>query len=488
MKLHNFNQFCCNLFFLFLFLFLVAGTYSHLLAAESDQIPVVILEQFSPPTDKNLEYLGPALTEMVKIRLESQGIDVIKVGHGDQKRIKALSNLGDLLLKGKIQKNNQIIDLAVQLFPMDSTGSEQAANTGAIKPLKTWRIRAQNLSILSRRASLLTGELADVIRDSHQLLIARKETALLDEKLNKAALSSKSQDNLEMTRIHPDRLVRERLAKDQAKEMKEIGLPMPENSTGNTHDSIARSESTDETQASGSSPAPPSEHEWAQLHRDQQPRRSWWSYLWPFGSEAKKQQETMKIPQSYQAVTADQGRFGRDLSELEKAEKPIYLPKDKLPVPPPKNEEFRIPDPQSVDDVLNSAVIIEKKNREKRSWFSFLMPWKRDNRDYEIIVNQTDLGGEPLPNLDQASSPLPDPNRLSTNPAIPADSSPALEQQNKKAGTHPDKTGLSRQKENDLRESLAATGSNSSEGKGMEQKEESSGEERQKETPVWVWE
>jgi len=370
-----------------------------LLAPGQQEVPVVVLERFTPPDSKDLAYLSPALTEMVKIRLESQGIDVIPADPKDEERISALSSVAELIMSGRITTQGGVVDLEVELRRMGSAASE------ASMPLKVWHVRSEDLGMLAQKTSLLTGQIADAIRTSHELMAAEAEKAKMAS-LEKAEGQDQDGEDLELSRMHPDKLVRERLASDQEKERQKA---IEEARAG-------AKKMKEDTRYWDPLPSPYYAENEELLEQDYHPEpipekkdgpeRSWWSYLWPWGHENgdNGDEAALQEQETFQAATAQDV----DLGEIEESKQPLVVPRDKLPVPPPEPVELTIPEPQSVEDVLRSATLVKKEKKREEKWYSFLMPWEDDTEDYDIILNKTDLEGRQGSQAGQSGGKLAD--------------------------------------------------------------------------------
>ena len=370
--------------------FFPSAVFSAGYTPDQQNVPVVVLERFKPPGTPSLHYLGQALTEMIKIRLESQGIDVIQLDQADQEKMAALASIADLLMTGRIQEENGVVDLEVDLLRLG--GSEQLEGAAA-RPLKVWHVKSQDLGMLAQKTSLLSGQIADAVRSSHELMLAEAEKARKAEAGEDEA-SPEEEGDLELARMHPDRLVRERLAMDQEKERQRA---IEEAKKG-------AKEMKEDTRYWDPLPSPYYSENEELLEQDYHPEPiggkeeqqegqegsgSWWSRLWPWGGDEKEAAEGEQSS-TYEAVNASEV----DLEDVEEAHQPLVVPRDKLPVPPPKPVDFTIPEPQSVDEVLRSATLVKRDKKKEEKWYSFLIPWGDDTDDYDIILNKTDLGQE----------------------------------------------------------------------------------------------
>ena len=382
----------------------------------TSKTPLVAMEPLvSEPASIN--YVGKALSKMFLTRLSSEGIDTVLVGGAADSD---LMSVADFVITGKVVKVSDHYEASFELkSPKDGT------------IIKQWNLKASNLGVLAKDAALLSAKISDTVKNTGEVLVANTVSDF-------AALAGpdskkiKASDEFALARLHPDILVREKLEKDELKEIeqqrKKIGtsrtvrrqgedvegdsfMPLPdvydvgddapedqnvENEQGSPKSASVSSEEDEDD--SSFMPIPdvydPDDDEDAVekpksveissgMHKHEELKSkgagedksnkkgkgSWYSWLWPFGNNNQNDSEAKLVSQ------AKETRLQKEESDKE----PIVISStQKLPVPPPPNVRFEIPEPVPLDEALSKIENIKVERKEEKGWFSRLWPWTEE--------------------------------------------------------------------------------------------------------------
>ncbi len=334
-------------------------------------------------TDKEYSYVGPALTHMLDTRLSSEGIDcfVVASAQGQSEEVK----LSDFLVTGQVVKGDNTFDAEIFL---KEPGSDEV--------LKSWHLKAVSLDALAQNVALFSVKLADTIKHAEDILIEGPGVA---EGPGEAQGNPES-DEFKMARMHPDKLVREQLVKDEEKERElerqktqeqkrierqqalaqkkepEEWFPIADVYDPDT-DELPKAEPQEQPSVNGTVEAgkqnvsaPPPE--------GGQGERSWLSWLWPFGKKDKieEQQEWEKEREELRA------------EQIKNEHAAKVVPEDALPYPPPPQIQFNIPEPVPTDQALkkiDEMYVSKPLPREKEEgWLSRLWPWGNEGHEPAI--------------------------------------------------------------------------------------------------------
>lgn len=403
-------------FFIFLLLLFVVAAY-----AQGSKKPLVAIEPIKCDSSSPA-YIGKALSQMLITRLSSEDIDTVLVGKGKT----SVVELADFILSGKVSRMGNGFGASFWL---------KSSQNG--KTVKTWDLVASDLGMLAQKTSLLSAKMADAIKHTGEVLVA-------DTVSNFATLAGpgskkiEANDEFAMARLHPDILVRQRLEKDEEREIRQQKrqaqqtgssrplatgeddsyMPLPDvydagddvpegEMTGNTVNKAATVK-TEEEDDNSFFPLPdvyePDDDENAvetpkkvsvknetqmtsagdteegsspSSGAAQKEKGSWYSWLWPFGSKEKENQ----LP------TVSQAKETRLEKEKEDKEPVVVSSKEKLPVPPPPEVEFSIPEPVPLEKALGQIENIKVERKKEKGWLSRLWPW--GDSDEELVVKTT---------------------------------------------------------------------------------------------------
>ena len=385
--------------------------------AETTKNPLVAIEAIRCDSTSQA-YVGKALSEMLITRLSSEDIDTVLVGRDKA----SVVELSDFVLSGRVKGKGGRFEAEFQL---------KSPKTG--KVVKEWTLVAPSLGMLAQKASLLSAKMADTIKHTGEVLVA-------DTVSNFATLAGpgskkiKTNDEFEMARLHPDILVRERLEKDEEREIRQQKagrssggnhpvatseddsyMPLPdvydagddvsEGEIQGGQESKSASMKKEEEDDSSFFPLPdvydPDDDENAvdapkkepvntvaeaassEKHPENAPgssaeakkeNESWYSWLWPFGGKEEKN----KVP------SVSQAKETRLQKEREDKEPVVVSAGEKLPVPAPPQVEFNIPEPVPLDQALSQIENIKVEKKEERGWLSWIWPW--GNHEEEQVV------------------------------------------------------------------------------------------------------
>ncbi len=359
-----------------------------LLSAETSvRRPMVAILPLESPGG-SMSYVGPAVTQMLDTRLASEGIDTFIVpSAGNQ--TEAVS-LADFMVDGKITEDNNIFDAEIAL--KKPSGGEV---------LKVWHLKAVSLDALAQNAALFSVKLADTIKHAEQVLIPLSGEGGAAENSADADLSK---DDFAMARLHPDKLVREQLKQDEEKELEaqrqkteeqrqqeqqlalknkksddENWFPLPD-----VYDADTDEPAEPETEAEVPAPeeANASAGSVSASTGQAQDKKSWFSRLWPFGSDKNAEQESWK-----------KERAKLEENEAETGREAKVVPEDDVPYPPPRQVKFEIPEPVPLDEALARVDKMyagsKPQPEEDEGWFSWLWPW--GSKESSEAVSQATL-------------------------------------------------------------------------------------------------
>ncbi len=402
-------------------------------SSETTKTPLVAME----PIKSNVDYIGKALTNMFLTRLTSEGIDTVTVKGGQESE--PVLELADFLFTGNVIDKGGHVEASFQL---------KSPKDGSL--IKDWKLRAPSLDILARDASLLSAKVSDTIKHSGQVLVSDVASgfAALDGPGSKKIATD---DEFQMARLHPDILVREKLEKDEEREIEaqKKGLspssseasseedyytPLPD--VYNTTDDISAKEQAQyekerqeaqgqaeeeedydsympipdvynpesDEDASERKPAPAAPSladKGDKQHSSAKKGKSWYSWLWPFGKE--KEDENKEL--------VSQAKKTRLKKEQEDREPVVVSSKDKLPIPPPPKVDFNVPEPVPLDKALSEIEDFKvERKKVKRSWLSRLWPFGEEESG--VIV-------KPSPKKENASASIQPPEiKEQTQPAV----------------------------------------------------------------------
>ena len=408
-----------SLFFsVFLFLLLMPVVSAH---AQVSKNPLVAVEPVKCDSSSQA-YIGKALSQMLITRLSSEDIDAVLVG----KEKTSVVELADFVLSGTVSKMENGFGASFWL---------KSPKNG--KTIKSWDLVASDLGMLAKKTSLLSAKMADAIKHTGEVLVA-------DTVSNFATLAGpgskkiEANDEFAMARLHPDILVRERLEKDEEREIRQQKraaqqtgrsgsvstgeddsyMPLPD--VYDAGDDVPEGEMTgdpgnrtasvkkEEEDESSFFPLPdvydPDDDEDAVETPKKVPvknetqitsagdkkegssystgtaekeKGSWYSWLWPFGSKEKKNQ----VP------SVSQAKETRLQKEKEDKEPVVVSSKEKIPVPPPPKVEFSIPEPVPLDKALGQIENIKVERKKEKGWLSRLWPW--GEHEEELVVKTT---------------------------------------------------------------------------------------------------
>ena len=322
-------------------------------------------------------FVGKALTQMLVTRLSSEGIDCFILNR--DKNTTSLE-LADFLVSGKVEKSGKIFTTFMTLKEPKSG-----------KVLKKWELRSQNLEALARDISLFSAKLADSIKNTGDVLNTFSSMANLVEQ----GEGKKIKNDFEMARMHPDVLVRENLEKDEAKEIEQERKRQEEEKIREKEQEKMAQESDDESWMPIPDPYNIEDDEDTPPKLDPIPRssdkdnieenkgskKSWYSWLWPFGSSEEEKEEKRKK----ELLVAKAPELNKGNKEA-----PKIIKSNEVPIPPPPKVDFNIPEPVSMDEVykkLEKISIEEKKEKDKSSWYSWLWPFGGDDEDIDVNIN-----------------------------------------------------------------------------------------------------
>ena len=319
--------------------------------------------------DRNYSYVGPAVTQMLDTRLSSEGIDTFVVSNSDEHS--EAVGLADFLITGQVIKNENTFDAAIFL---------KEPEKGEI--LKTWHLKAVSLGVLAQDTGLLSVKLAETIKHAEDILInAPKEVQATGQEQN-----GSTSDEYEAARMHPDRLVREKMAQDEKKE-REIEAKKTEEQKRQEREqakAMARKKipevspiidvydpESDELPKPVEQPADNSSiavDDQTEISPSGPPEKSWYSKLWPFGSNKEEQKDSWE--KDREKLQAQQKKKEKRVARV--------VPEDDLPYPPPGNVKFDIPEPVPLNQALSkiSKIYTEKPApRKEKGWQSWFWPW-----------------------------------------------------------------------------------------------------------------
>jgi len=404
---------CFSLCVLFVaFLMPVSASY-----AETTKNPLVAIEPIRCDSPSQA-YVGKALSEMLITRLSSEDIDTVLVGRDKA----SVVELSDFVLSGRVNGNGGRFEAKFQL---KSPKSE--------KVVKEWSLVAPNLGMLAQKASLLSAKMADTIKHTGEVLVADTVSSFATL-AGPGSKKIKTNDEFEMARLHPDILVRERLEKDEEREIRQqkagrssggnrpvatseddsymplpdvydAGDDVPEGEIQGDQGPKSASMKKEEEDDSSFFPLPdvydPDDDENAVDAPKKEPvntvaeaassekhpenasgssaeakkeKKSWYSWLWPFGGKEEKN----KVP------SVSQAKETRLQKEREDKEPVVVSASEKLPVPAPPQVEFNIPEPVPLDQALSQIENIKVEKKEERGWLSWIWPW--GNHEEEQVV------------------------------------------------------------------------------------------------------
>lgn len=388
----------------------------------STKNPMVVFEPVRCDSG-SMDYVGKAITRMLVTRLSSEGIDTIVPN--DNSEMAKVSEVADFVITGTCAQNGQVYESSFQLrSPKEN------------KVIRSWNLRDQNLGVMARDVSLLSAKMADVIKNSGQLLISDTASNLVPFSSTDSK-KVKMDDEFEMARMHPDILVRERLEKDEEREIRQQRkgrsgykpsyggtasenedsyMPLPD--VYDEGDDYTKGDEKQKEVATGTTkkdddgydsffPVPdvydpgddegPAQKEKVAVKAEQQDggkkyqatpsgsavkgkggkeQNSWYSWLWPFGKD-----------QDDKRVTVSQAKETRLEKEKAEAEKHTVVVQDgsNLPIPPPPKVDFNIPEPVPLDQALSKIKDIQVEKRNKRGWLSWLWPWGEEEAPEKIV-------------------------------------------------------------------------------------------------------
>lgn len=322
--------------------------------------------------DKNYSYVGPAVTKMLDTRLSSEGIDTFVVSNPETHS--EAVNLADFLVAGQVVRNENIFDAEIFL---------KEPNKGEV--LKTWHLKAVSLGVLAQDTGLLSVKLAEAIKHAEDILInAPKEVEAAGQEQG-----GYTSEEYEALRMHPDRLVREKMAEDEKKEKEIEARKTEEQKRQEREQAKARAlkkepeewfpiadvydPESDELPKPEKQPADNSStalEDQAEVSPPVPPGKSWYSKLWPFGGEKEKQEE------QEDSWEKDRKKLQAEQKKNERVAR--VVPEDDLPYPPPKKTKFDIPEPVPLDQALAKIgkIYVEKPApRKERGWLSWFWPW-----------------------------------------------------------------------------------------------------------------
>ncbi len=387
----------------------------------STKNPMVVFEPVHCDSG-SIDYVGKAITRMLVTRLSSEGIDTIVPN--DNSEMAKVSEVADFVITGTCSQKGQIYESSFQLrSPKEN------------KVIRSWNLRDQNLGVMARNVSLLSAKMADVIKNSGQLLISDTGSNILPFSSNDSK-KVKMDDEFKMARMHPDILVRQRLEKDEEREISQqrkdqsgsepsYGKTAPDNDDSymplpdvyDEGDDYTKGDEKQEKVATGTTkkdvdgydsffPVPdvydpgddegPTQKEMDTVKADQRDgglkyqgtpsglemanqgskeQNHWYSRLWPFGKDKDEK-----------GVTLSQAKETRLQKEKAEADKNTVVVQDgaKLPIPPPPQVDFNIPEPVPLDQALSKIKNIQVEKRNKRGWFSWLWPWGEEEAPERI--------------------------------------------------------------------------------------------------------
>ena len=333
--------------------------------------------------DSRYSYVGPAMTQMLETRLASEGIDTFSLsGEGIDSDAAKLS---DFIVTGQVIREDNAFDVKIYL---------KDPGTGEI--LKAWQLKAVSLEVLAQDVGLFSVKLADTIKNAEDILKNRPESS----RAGNSGQTDMVSDEFLMARMHPDKLVREQLEKDQEKEReqeKERRLELKKEQKQRQQ----RTESAEEWASpvydvydpeSDDIPNPQAEQEAnSSLSLNPEPiaqdmsgedskETSWYSFLWPFGQDHDQEQEGWE-------------KEKKKLDEERAAgqEAPKVVQENRLPYPPPPHEDFHIPSPVPVNEAVAKAEKMYAQQPVKpkeEGWFSWLWPWGNEEETVSATPEQ----------------------------------------------------------------------------------------------------
>lgn len=384
--------------------------------ASSDKTPLVAMKPVvSEP--ESISYVGKALSRMLLTRLSSEGIDAVLVSETSSSD---LMSVADFVITGKVVMATDSYEAFFEL---------RSSKDGSL--IKHWDLKASNLGVLARDTALLSAKISDTIKNTGDVLVANTVS-------NFAALSSsdlkkiKTDDEFAMARLHPDILVREKLEKDELREIEQQKRRAGAGVSPNRHASEAENDSfmplpdvydtgddvpedqnienryKDKKHASSSEaeddssfmPVPdvydPDDDEDAvektknldvvgntqgqeggervKVDTSQSSSgNSWYSWLWPFGDDNSKDKNEVPL-----VSQAKETRLQKEESDKE----PIEISSvQELPIPAPPRVKFEIPEPVPLDEALSKIEDIKVEKRKKKHWLSWLWPWTEEESE-----------------------------------------------------------------------------------------------------------
>jgi len=407
--MRNFLKFCFNLSVLVCVVVFSPHFSTNFVFASSPTSGSALVAM--KPIESNLQYVGKALTQMFVTRLSSEGIDTVPIKPDGENE--TIVQLADFLFGGKVyQKGDHY----------EATFSLKSAKDGSV--VKQWQLRAQTLDTLARDAALLSAKVADVVKNSGQVVAPESATTL-------SALSAPGADTVDttdefrMARLHPDILVREKLEKDEEREIEEQKRGLRPSATGgsagddyaplpdvyDSGDDVTESDSqkapykvagegangqqqeeedydsympipdvydpeSDEGPSERIASSVPSKEVSATTSSKGEGKgKSWYSWLWPFGGDENKKKEEL----------VSQAKKTRLENEEEDREPVVVSGKERLPLPPPPKVDFNIPEPVPLDRALSEIENIKVQKKEKKGWLSRLWPFGHEDEEVTIL-------------------------------------------------------------------------------------------------------
>ena len=367
-------------FFILLFLFFFTNT-PFILASKK---PMVAIRPIKCESQK-YGYLGKAITEMLITRLSSEGIDSFVILDKDKE--KEVLEVSDFLVEGVIHEKEKALNAEFILKKPD---------TGRL--LKRWKIISPNLESLARETSLFTAKLSDNIKNAEDVLGTFSDFAETTQKNSQSPMK----DEFQMARMHPDVLVRENLERDEAKEIeKENKRIQEEKKLQEEQETSEAVEEDDENFMPIPDVYNPEDDEMpeerpvkkvnkaqkdqdeASIQNESSGEKSWYSWLWPFGSS--KEKEEAPEPKAHQ------------LKKDENKKVVVVKETSALPLPPPPKIDFNIPEPISKEEFyeeISKVEVEQRKEKKGRNWLSWLWPFGADEEVFPEPEKVEDLHGE----------------------------------------------------------------------------------------------
>lgn len=361
-NMKNYN----NIHFIFIIAALVLNFIVSLPVTATEKRPMVAISPIKS-LNSTYSYVGPAITQMLITRLSSEGIDTFLIQ--DTKKQTEAIQLSDFLITGVIKKSSKTFDAEISL---------KEPKNGDI--LKKWPMKAISLDALAQDIALFSAKLSDTIKHAEDILVTHaSDTALSSE--------AESNDEFVQARIHPDKLIRERLEKDKEKELEqqarqEAIIKQQEKIALKTRKEVPEQwedplpdvydPDADEEPAPVEIPQVTETKIVTQAPEKQSSSKNWYSMLWPFGKK-KDLDKTKKWEKEREKLNA---------KKKSKKKIPQLIAKNQLPYPPPPEIKLDIPAPVPLDQALKKIDQIKVKNIEiqkDKSWYSMLWPWSQNN-------------------------------------------------------------------------------------------------------------